>query len=374
MLSPDNSHKLLFSHFGVTWFDDFGKDYLVDLSDMDKLTENPGACTESLGTSSSNPVFSQAGDKTIWAYHPYPYTRLQKILGYDIKTKSEFEVDVRKELPYKSAPTMSGDVVAYQASSGEEGNQVHIYDTSNKTYRRLTLDSDASRQFPVILGTMVVWVDRRNNKTTGEDIYGYDLASNSEFTVTTKPGDQGWFEFNGRYVLYIGSHINPGVAGNDSQSLAKCLGLYLYDTQNNTTTTIVQDTTQIAPGYCLSNESDPRIVWSELVTNANGEFWAIKQKRVSDNGASYVSDISTLSFHQFSRFVTDSHIFYSLNDAEDTLGLPYCYKLTDSTHHQLDTKEFISITADDKYVLWTKLQADEDGQIEGDNICGTLLP
>lgn len=373
-LSPDNSHKLLFSHFGVTWFDDMGKDYLVDLSDLDKLRENPGSCSESIASSSWDIMFSQSGDKIIWAYHPYPYTRLQKILGYDIKSKSQFEVDVRVELPYKSSPMMSGDLVAYQGSNGDDGNQIRLYDMASKTYKQLTPDQPASNQFPKIIGTKVVWVDRRNRKTTGEDIYGYDLATNSEFVVATKPGDQSSFEFNGRYVLYTGSHIIPGDTGNDSQSMAKCMGLYLFDTQNKTTNTIVPNTTQIAPIYCLSNESDARIVWSELITNDNGTFWATKQKKVSDASASFISDTASLKTHQFVDLVTGTYIFYSVNDSEDTFGLPYCYKLSNSTHYQLDTKEFLDITADDKYVLWTKFRTQENEANEGENICGTVLP
>ena len=373
-LSPDNSHKLLFSHFGVTWFDDMGKDYLVDLSDLDKLRENPGSCSESIASSSWDIMFSQSGDKIIWAYHPYPYTRLQKILGYDIKSKSQFEVDVRVELPYKSSPMMSGDLVAYQGSNGDDGNQIRLYDMASKTYKQLTPDQPASNQFPKIIGTKVVWVDRRNRKTTGEDIYGYDLATNSEFVVATKPGDQSSFKFNGRYVLYAGSHIIPGASGNDSQSLSKDMGLYLYDIQNNTTTTIVQNTTQIGPVYYLSNESDARIVWSEKITNNNGTFWAIIQKKVSDAAASYISNTSTLSNHQFTKFVTATHIFYSAKDAEDTLGLPYCYKLSNSTHYQLDNLDCLHLTADDTYALWTTVRSEANEEDEGENICGTILP
>lgn len=373
-LSPDNSHKLLYSHFGITWFDEMGKDYIVDLSDLEKLTANPGACSELINTTSYNPVFSQTGDKVVWAYHPYPYTRLQKIFGYDIKTKTQLEIDTRPEIPYKSSPCMSGNTVAYQGSNGDDGNQIRLYNMKDKTYRQLTPDQPASNQFPKIIGTKIVWIDRRNSKTTGEDIYGYDLSTNSEFTVTTKPGDQRSFEFNGRYVLYMGSYIMPDSVGNDSQSMAKCMGLYLYNTQNNTTTTIVQNTTQIAYQYCLSNEPDPRIVWNELVTNENGTFWAVKQKKLSDAGASFISDTSKLKNHQFAEMVTHSHIFYSVDDAEDTLGLPYCYKLTSKTHHQLDTNVFTEITADDKYVLWTKLRTVDDDPSEARNICGTLLP
>ena len=372
-LSPDNSHKLLFTHLGVTWFDDMGKDYLVDLSDLNKLTDNPDACSENIASSSWGSLFSESGDKVVWAYHPYPYTRLQKILGYDIKSKSQFEIDTRAELPYKSSPSISGDVVAYQGSNGDDGNQIRLYDMKDKTYKQLTPDQPASNQFPKIIGTKVVWVDRRNSKTTGEDIYGYDIVTNSEFTVSTKPGEQSSFKFNGRYVLYAGNFILPGEPGNDSQNLSKNMGLYLYDTQTNTTTTIVQDSTQVSY-YCLSNEPDPRIVWSELVTNDNGTFWAIKQKKVSDASASYISNTSTLKNHQFADLVTGTHIFYSAKDAEDTLGLPYCYKLSNSTHYQLDNQDFIRLTVDDKYVMWTTLRTEENDAVEGENICGTLLP
>lgn len=372
-LSPDNSHKLLFTHLGVTWFDDMGKDYLVDLSDLNKLTDNPDACSENIASSSWGSLFSESGDKVIWAYHPYPYTRLQKILGYDIKSKSQFEIDTREELPYKSAPMMSGDVVVYQGSNGDDDNQIRLYDMASKTYRQLTPDQPASNQFPVISGKKIVWVDRRNLKTTGEDVYGYDLATNSEFTVTTSPDDQSSFKFNGRYVLYEGKCILPGEPGNDSQFDTKCMGLCLYDIQTNTTITIVQDSTQISQ-YCLSNESDPRIVWSEEITNDIGTFWAVKQKKLSDASAMFISNTATLKNHQFADLVTATHIFYSVNDAEDTLGLPYCYKLSNSTHYQLDTREFLKITTDNKYVMWTTIRTEENDADEGENICGTSLP
>lgn len=318
------------------------------------------------------PEFSQAGDQVVWAYHPYPYTRLQKILCYDVKADAEFEIDVRKELPYKSSPHVRGNLVVYQASNGEGDNQVHLFDMAKKEYSQLTTDDSVNRHNPVFVGKTVVWADGRDYKKYSYDIYGYNLETGKEFCILKAPGDQSFFKTNDRYVLFSGSHINPGEAGNDSQTMTKVMGLWIYDTQNNTTTAIVSNETQIGTIYCLSNESDPRIVWSELVKNDKGTFWVIKQKRLSDTLATFISDTSALKNNQFVEMVNDTHIFYSSNDAEDSfMGLPYCYKLSSKTHYQLDSKEYYELTADDTYVLWT-IESDING--EGDNICGTILP
>lgn len=374
-LSPDNSHKMTMVNYGEELFVAAYKGYYRDLSDLQDLIDNPSGTSVTPNNLNIGSNMSTDGTNIVWA--EFPSSGQDKIRGYNISTSSNFDIDTGTVFPYKAAPVISGNYVVWQAKKNNAGtglNQIFVLNLATSATTQLTNNDSIEHWDPAVSGTKVIWLDQRNYATTGEDIYGYNLATSSEFTVTTMSGNQSSFKFNGRYVLYAGSHIIPGATGNNSETMAKCMGLYLYDTQNNTTTTIVQSNIQISPAYFLSNESDARIVWSEKITNGNGTFWAVKHKKVSDNSASYISNTSTLADHQFPEFVTSSHIFYSKAAAEDELGLPYCYKLSNNTHYQLDNRNCLNLTADNTYALWTTIRTEDNEADEGDNICCTVLP
>ena len=52
----------------------------------------------------------------------------------------------------------------------------------------LAICTDAADQFePAVSGDIVVWIDERNGN---KDIYGFNLATDTEFAVCTDPADQ----------------------------------------------------------------------------------------------------------------------------------------------------------------------------------------
>jgi archaellin len=221
---------------------------------------------------------------------------------------------------------------------------------------------------PVVKSDKVVWLDARNESTTGTDIYGYDIASSTYFTVTTIPGNQSLFQFNGRYVLYTTK------TDVDMGTHRKCEGLYLYDTMTSSTTTIT--TTEILPIITISSGSTPIIAWSEKITNSNGDFYAIKYMTVGNQNSSYISNVNDLTYSQFlsnNECINNEYIGWIKTDVTNMVYNPYVFKFSDSTNHALDEPscDCIEFTLDNEYAMWVRNRINEGQEF---NICGTLLP
>ena len=217
--------------------------------------------------------------------------------------------------------------------------------------------NDGASQYNTTSGDdYAVWLDERNEATSGIDIYGYDYDNSTGFDVTTSTGDQSFYQFNGEYVLYT--------TVDESQFEAcepVCTGLYLYDIANDTTTTIT--TAPVCDDFYISTGSNPVILWSEV----SGSYWNLKYR--TKNSSSITTLSNTSSEHMISCDVTPTRLaYYYTSDICDP-GIPCVYKISNSTEYQLDIYDSENLVIDSTYALWCV----HDSKTDKD-ICGAILP
>jgi len=71
---------------------------------------------------------------------------------------------------------------------------------------------------PAVSGNIVVWEDTRDYLTTGYDIYGMDLSTETEFPICTAPEDQRAPDISGDIVVWVdlrNSSTAPDIYGKD---------------------------------------------------------------------------------------------------------------------------------------------------------------
>jgi beta propeller repeat protein len=137
---------------------------------------------------------------------------------------------------------ISGDVVVF-----DKNNDIYGYDLSTDTEFRIT-DQAASQQFPDISGDTVVWMDQRNGNW---DIYGYDLGEDCEFPITTHIADQKWPIIDGNTVVWVDWRNGGDAYGG--------YDLYGYNLASGTESPISGHSAPIA---CPAI-SDNVVVWSD---------------------------------------------------------------------------------------------------------------
>ncbi|MCC6627457.1 MAG: hypothetical protein IT340_08665 [Chloroflexi bacterium] len=119
----------------------------------------------------------------------------------DIATARVDPLAVRES---KLAPAVSGSVVVWQNrgtnADGSTFDRIMGRDLAHPDMAPFAIASTRSGQLrPAIAGNTVVWADNRRGNW---DIFGYDLAAQREFVVTTRPGDQLWPAISGEVVVW----------------------------------------------------------------------------------------------------------------------------------------------------------------------------
>ncbi len=294
--------------------------------------------------------------------------RYDTIRMYDYRTKIETTIESH---PYPSTitvykPWINGDYIVYVKEDGEDISSIYLYDINAKTSKRITPESVYATS-PKKYGNYICWVDFRNQETTGLDIYGYDISKQQEFPIVTTPGSQSRFFMNDRYVLFKGAET-----ATDHNNL----GVYVFDLQNKTTTTITTNEINEARISSGSNADDTYVCWDEKVTNNNGTFWAVAYKKVSDSQSTFVTDTNTLDYHQAPDMVTQSYVGWRKGELKNSTGIPYLYDLSTQNNLQLDenSTQCLNIFIDNKYAMWTRWRQSSGSDYEELNICGCELP
>ncbi|NLI40868.1 MAG: hypothetical protein GX421_06790 [Caldisericales bacterium] len=373
-LFENNSHRVLATEF----VDDQNGGWMGLTFDIDNFNlQNPNPLnalvhqTEStvLGMSSNyqtdetNVVWDEKHDQQ--SGDP----RFDKIKMYNYNTDTTTTIE---SYPYPStvsvhSPWVSGNYVVYvRKPTSTSITSVYLYNISTQTSSRISPQSTAATS-PKIKGNYVCWLDYRNEATTGIDIYGYDISTQQEFTVTTASGNQYLFFMNDRYVLFKGAET-----ATDHNNM----GVYVFDLQNKTTTTITTSEINEARMSSGSNADNTYVCWDEKVTNNNGTFWAVAYKKVSDNQPTFITDTSTLDYHQVPDMITQSYVGWEKGVCKNAMGVPYLYKMSNQTHTQLDENTCIgsSIIIDNSWIMWTRFRHNEGNNYEEFNICGCALP
>ncbi len=130
-------------------------------------------------------AFEDLRDSTIW-YRDLKTNRLRRIEGV-----TGYE------------PAVSGERIVFRSGGSRddpENAQIHVFDrATNAVSAGLATTLERKRGNPRIDGTLVVWWDSRDGD---RDVYGYDLASGTEFKITGDSGDQDQPDVSNNVVVW----------------------------------------------------------------------------------------------------------------------------------------------------------------------------
>ncbi|GEM_PF-893832 len=132
------------------------------------------------------------------------------IFGYDLNTGTEFRVTSTHTA---REPAVGGPYIVYTDGASDNAG-IYVYNTDDKTVRQISSTTQHARGNPRISGTIVVWQDER--KGSGKPhIWGYDLATNTEFPVNTENGDQTVPDISGTTIVWQDDAHNGDIRGGD---------------------------------------------------------------------------------------------------------------------------------------------------------------
>jgi beta propeller repeat protein len=112
-------------------------------------------------------------------------------------------------------PSIYGDLVVYRSEWGISGlDRISAYNLTSGQYFTISL---APRPFyyenwPDIYDQTVVWLRSISNDPFDWDVIGYDLTSQTPFTISARPGDEGIPQVDGDLVVW---HWNDDIYGYD---------------------------------------------------------------------------------------------------------------------------------------------------------------
>jgi beta propeller repeat protein len=94
---------------------------------------------------------------------------------------------------------LTGCIIALVCGIASGGDGFRIYGVDLSTNQELVICPTETAQFPKVSGNVVVWQDDRNGDT---DIYGYDMATQTEFPICTAVGIQNAVSISGDLVVW----------------------------------------------------------------------------------------------------------------------------------------------------------------------------
>ncbi len=132
-------------------------------------------------------------------------------------------------------PAVDGDTIAWVESNGSIHGNIYMYRISTGEKTQITHNPQVyvsgfpAAGFPAISGNKIVWRNTSNGISYLDDIYMYDVASDTETKITQEMGHiPGGPDIDGNRVVW--EALLPGGGGT--------YGLYMYDTSNSRTTLI----------------------------------------------------------------------------------------------------------------------------------------
>ena len=179
----------------VVW-ENYGPDWYADIYGYDILSGTRFPVSTDPSMYERCPDIS--GNNVVWVAGGY----YSEIWGCDLTVGTPIPIMIRW---YRdtSLPRVSGNIVVWsewpKRPLPEGESDVYGFDLATQT--EFPICTAPGNQGPGrISGSIVVWVDDRNGNY---DIYGYDLATKTEFPICTDPADQGWSAVSGDVVIWI---------------------------------------------------------------------------------------------------------------------------------------------------------------------------
>jgi TolB protein len=140
-------------------------------------------------------------------------------------------------------PAVSGDIVVFHTRWPSD---IYGYDLS--THTEFSITHHGSSALPDISDDTIVWQDYRNGNL---DIYGYDLGEDREFQITNNTAKQACPAINGNTVVWLDWRNGGDTYGDD---------IYGYDINTGTEFRITDPATT---GIGCPDISGNTVVWSD---------------------------------------------------------------------------------------------------------------
>ncbi len=152
-----------------------------------------------LDTDASAPAVS--GSIVVWqdSRNSFP-SHNRDVFGFDMLTETEFEICT--EATDQRNPVISGDTVVWWDSREAAGWSIYSYDLTTGVESFVHTPPAIDVQPLDIDGDVIVWEDQRNGVLEA-DIYGYDLASGTEFLICGADGAQRMPVISGNLVAWM---------------------------------------------------------------------------------------------------------------------------------------------------------------------------
>ncbi|ODS40779.1 hypothetical protein BEH94_10875 [Candidatus Altiarchaeales archaeon WOR_SM1_SCG] len=261
------------------------------------------------------------------------YKRLRRILIATTliiiliaQTMQANEIQITTDSSNQFSPAIYGDkIVWYDNRNGND--DIYMYDLKTNTEKRITTDS-SSQRYPAIYGDKIVWQDYRNGN---HDIYMYDLKTNTEKQITTDSSHQ-------KYPAIYGDKIVWSDYRNGNSDI------YMYDLSTNTEKRI---TTVISQKDYLSIYGD-KIVWDD---HRNG-MWEL-DVYLYDLPTNTEKRITPAGSMQGSPAIYGDKIIW-MDDRDNSLGI-YRYDLSTNTEKRITTvisNQFNIIASYGDKIVW----------------------
>ena len=157
---------------------------------------------------------------------------------------------------YQGNPAISGSRIVWEDDRNGAPN-IFVGSVTGGGLEQPVSPQSATQVQPAISGNIVVWEDHRSVGTNGIDIYGRNLATNTEFAVAVGAGKDASPDVDGDFVVY--QHTDA--TGN--------IDVYRYSISSGLTDRITTD----AAAQQKPRISGLRIVWEDSRNVAAGNGW-----------------------------------------------------------------------------------------------------
>jgi beta propeller repeat protein len=163
-------------------------------------------------------------------------------------------------------PAVSGDIVVFHTRWPSD---IYGYDLS--THTEFSITHHGSSALPDISDDTIVWQDYRNGNL---DIYGYDLGEDREFQITNNTAKQACPAINGNTVVWLDWRNGGDTYGDD---------IYGYDINTGTEFRITDPATT---GIGCPDISGNTVVWSD----SRSGTWNVYAYNLASNTEVQITD------------------------------------------------------------------------------------
>jgi beta propeller repeat protein len=96
-------------------------------------------------------------------------------------------------------PDIDGDIIVWQSSSDTDIYWTQIGNPNSPN----AIVNDGTQTYPAVSGGIVVWYDNHTYNGTQQDIYGYNLQSQTDLFITSNDGVKQWYpDISGDTIVY----------------------------------------------------------------------------------------------------------------------------------------------------------------------------